>query len=181
MTRYDVVDTPVGPCVVAVDGGRVRSVRFGRRPGIAARMARLPQARRWIRDFFAGREGGRVPVDLGPASTFDRAVYGVVRRIPPGRTMTYGDVARRIGRPGAARAVGQALRRNPVCLFIPCHRVVGAAGPGGFSGRGGVALKRRLLALEARASPAGRGVCGAAADLPAARPGAAGRSRNYAT
>ncbi len=147
MIRYDVVDTPVGPCAVAVRGGRICAVRFGRRPGLAARRARLPEVRRRVRDFFAGR-GGRAPLDLSGASAFERAVYRVARGIPPGRTLTYGEVARKAGRPGAARAVGRAMGRNRICLFIPCHRVVGAAGPGGFSAPGGVALKRRLLALE---------------------------------
>jgi len=118
MILYDVVETPVGPCAVAVRGGRVCAARFGRAPGLPARRARLPEVRRWVRAFFAGG-GGRVPLDLGSASEFERAVYGVVRRIPPGRTMTYGEAARKARRPGAARAVGRAMGRNPVCLFIP--------------------------------------------------------------
>jgi methylated-DNA-[protein]-cysteine S-methyltransferase len=77
-------------------------------------------------------------------------VYAVVRRIPWGGTRTYGEVARAAGAPGAARAVGRAMARNRICLFIPCHRVVGAAGPGGFGPPGGVRLKRRLLSLERR-------------------------------
>ncbi len=118
MTLYDVVDTPVGPCAVAVRDGRICAVRFGRRPGLDARRARLREARRRVRDFFTGR-AGRVPLDLGPLTPFERAVCKVVRRIPRGRTMTYGEVARRAGRPGAARAVGRAMGRNRLCLFIP--------------------------------------------------------------
>jgi len=115
---YDVVETPAGPCAVAVRGGRLCAVRFGNDPGLPARRARLPEARRLLRDFFAGR-AGRAPLDLGPVTPFERAVYGVVRRIPRGRTMSYGEVARKAGRPGAARAVGAAMKRNRLCLFIP--------------------------------------------------------------
>ena len=77
-----------------------------------------------------------------------RRVYAVVRAIPRGHVLTYGEVARRAGSPGAARAVGQAMRRNPTLLFMPCHRVVASGGLGGFSARGGQASKSRLLALE---------------------------------
>src|SRR5206468_215087 len=88
-------------------------------------------------------------LDLGAATSFERAVFDATRAIPPGRTRTYGEVARAIGRPGAARAVGAALGRNPVPVVVPCHRVVGARGAlVGFSAEGGVELKRRLLELE---------------------------------
>jgi methylated-DNA-[protein]-cysteine S-methyltransferase len=147
MILYDVVDTPVGLCAVAMRDGRICAMRFGKDPGVMARRSRLPEARRRLRDFFAGR-AGCVPLDFGTVTPFTRVVYEVVRRIPRGRTMTYGEVARKAGRPGAARAVGTVMGRNRLCLFIPCHRVVGAAGPGGFSAPGGLALKRRLLELE---------------------------------
>lgn len=71
------------------------------------------------------------------------------RAIPPGRTLTYGALAARLGDPQAARAVGQALGRNPVAIIIPCHRVVAAGGGiGGFSAQGGATTKRRILAIE---------------------------------
>ncbi|GGH15717.1 methylated-DNA--[protein]-cysteine S-methyltransferase [Alsobacter metallidurans] len=90
-----------------------------------------------------------IPVDLRAAPDFHRKVYVVARSIPPGRAMTYGEVAAAIGEPGAARAVGQALGRNPVPIVVPCHRVLAAGGrTGDFSAPGGAASKLRLLAIE---------------------------------
>ena len=150
MNEYDVVETPAGPCAVVLCEGRVVRVRLGRSPGLRARRRRLPEARRWVKDWFGGK-APRVPLGV-EASPFTRRVYDVVRAIPAGRTLTYSEVARAAGRPGAARAVGNAMARNPVCLFIPCHRVVGASGLGGYSGAGGAATKRRLLEIEGRTS-----------------------------
>ncbi|MBI5625493.1 MAG: MGMT family protein [Elusimicrobia bacterium] len=80
---------------------------------------------------------------------FHRAVWLACAEIPKGQVRTYGWIAARIGKPGAARAVGQALGRNPFAPHVPCHRVVGADGRlTGFSGRGGLAAKRRLLLKE---------------------------------
>jgi methylated-DNA-[protein]-cysteine S-methyltransferase len=90
-----------------------------------------------------------VKLDMSAVPPFHRRVYEVALAIPPGSTTTYGDVARLLGQPGAARAVGQALGRNPFAPIVPCHRVLGANGvAGGFSAHGGVETKRRLLALE---------------------------------
>ncbi len=90
-----------------------------------------------------------VALDLGGSSPFDRRVYAVLRGIGRGSVMTYGQAALRAGSPGAARAVGGAMSRNPLPPFIPCHRVVGSdGGMVGFSTEGGVALKRRLLEME---------------------------------
>jgi methylated-DNA-[protein]-cysteine S-methyltransferase len=76
-------------------------------------------------------------------------VYEAARAIPPGSTLSYGDVAARLGEPGSARAVGQALGRNPFPLIVPCHRVLAAGGKvGGFSANGGIATKLRLLSIE---------------------------------
>ncbi len=89
------------------------------------------------------------PVDLARAGAFEREVLAALRRIPLGQLRTYGEIARAIGQPGAARAVGAACARNPVPLLIPCHRVVRSdGGLGGYSLTGGVALKRRLLESE---------------------------------
>ncbi len=77
---------------------------------------------------------------------FERAVYREVLKIPLGEVRTYSDIARAIGRPKAVRAVGQALKKNPFPIFIPCHRVVGKKGLGGFSK--GVEKKKRLLEFE---------------------------------
>jgi methylated-DNA-[protein]-cysteine S-methyltransferase len=90
-----------------------------------------------------------VPVDLERASDFERRVYHAARQIPAGDTTTYGDLARTLGRPTGARAVGQALGRNPVPIIIPCHRVLAAGGKsGGFSAHGGRETKARMLAIE---------------------------------
>ncbi|MBX6389350.1 MAG: methylated-DNA--[protein]-cysteine S-methyltransferase [Frankia sp.] len=95
-----------------------------------------------------------VPVDLSGVPEFHRRVYEVVRTIPPGSTMTYGEVAARLGMPGAARGVGRALGRNPLLLVVPCHRVLAADGAlRGFSAPGGTATKRRLLELEGALPP----------------------------
>lgn len=90
-----------------------------------------------------------VMLGLDGVPEFQRRVYEVVRTIPPGSTATYGEIAARIGEPGAARAVGQALGRNPFAPIVPCHRVLAAGGkPGGFSAPGGAATKRRMLEIE---------------------------------
>jgi methylated-DNA-[protein]-cysteine S-methyltransferase len=105
-----------------------------------------------IRDLFAGVPDvdlSTLPLDLEDVSPFDRRVYEIARRIPRGRTMTYGEIAATIGEPGVARAVGQALGRNPVPPIVPCHRVIAARGAiGGFSAHGGAASKHRLLEIE---------------------------------
>ena len=90
-----------------------------------------------------------IPLDMEGIPPFHQRVYEVARAIPPGRTMTYGEVAQRLGEPGSARAVGQALGRNPFAPVIPCHRVLAAhSGAGGFSAEGGVATKLRMLQIE---------------------------------
>jgi methylated-DNA-[protein]-cysteine S-methyltransferase len=90
-----------------------------------------------------------IAVDLGAADIFERKVYAAARAIPRGAVRTYGEIASEIGAPGAARAVGAALGRNPIPIIIPCHRVLAAAGgSGGFSAPGGTATKFRLLAIE---------------------------------
>ena len=98
-----------------------------------------------------------IPIDLAAAPEFHRKVYEVARTIPPGQTLTYGEIAKRLGVPHESREVGQALGRNPVAIIVPCHRVLGADGKmGGFSANGGVATKRRMLEIE-RASAIGAG------------------------
>jgi len=95
-----------------------------------------------------------IELDMTGVAPFHRRVYQLARTIPRGETLSYGEVATRLGSPGAARAVGQALRRNPFAVVVPCHRVVAAGGkPGGFSANGGVATKMELLALEAPPPP----------------------------
>lgn len=91
-----------------------------------------------------------VPLDMTSVPPFDRSVYEVARTVPPGETITYGEIAERLGGgPGTAQAVGQALGRNPFPIVVPCHRVLAAGGKiGGFSADGGAVTKRRLLAIE---------------------------------
>lgn len=88
-------------------------------------------------------------LDMDGVPPFHQRVYEVTRRIPPGKTMTYGEVAKRLGDPGAARAVGQALGANPFAPVVPCHRVLAAhSASGGFSAPGGIDTKLRMLLAE---------------------------------
>jgi methylated-DNA-[protein]-cysteine S-methyltransferase len=129
----------------------------GADPGLQAAAAHLAGAIPAIQRYFDGELGalGGLPLDLGDRSGWDRFVLGAVREIPPGATAGYGDVARMIGKAGAARAVGGAVGRNPVGLVIPCHRVIAGDGSlGGYGGgwwggrQTGLELKRELLARE---------------------------------
>ena len=104
-----------------------------------------------IRDLIDGRAAtlDAIALDESGAPDFERAVYAACRAIPAGYTRTYGDLAKAIGDPHAARAVGVALGRNPCPIVTPCHRVVAAGGgTGGFSAPGGVRTKLRLLEIE---------------------------------
>ncbi|WP_290057853.1 methylated-DNA--[protein]-cysteine S-methyltransferase [Amycolatopsis solani] len=90
-----------------------------------------------------------IPLDFSAVPEFNRRAYEIARRIPPGKTLTYGDIAHRLGQPGSAQAVGQAMGHNPFPIIVPCHRVLAAGGKdGGFSARGGVETKRRMLVIE---------------------------------
>lgn len=103
-----------------------------------------------LQDYFAGRAVTFTsPLDMSGVSRFDEEIYAVAKKIPYGEVRTYQGVAREAGSPGAARAVGGAMSRNPFPLVVPCHRVVRSdGGMGGFSAPCGIDLKRRLLALE---------------------------------
>jgi methylated-DNA-[protein]-cysteine S-methyltransferase len=90
-----------------------------------------------------------IPLAMNGVAPFDRDVYAAARAVPPGTTVTYGDIAKRIGDPDAAQAVGQALGRNPFAPIVPCHRIVAAGGNmHGFSAGGGIATKLRMLTIE---------------------------------
>ncbi|HEY5008578.1 MAG TPA: MGMT family protein, partial [Caulobacteraceae bacterium] len=92
---------------------------------------------------------GAIPLDMEGLEDLPRAVYEIARTIPPGQTLTYGEIARRLGDVQHARAVGEALGRNPFAIVVPCHRVLAAGGKlGGFSANGGVVTKLRLLEIE---------------------------------
>jgi len=94
-----------------------------------------------------------IALDMDRIGAFEAQVYVAARFIPCGQTRTYGQIARAIGEPGAARGVGQALGRNPYAIIVPCHRVVAANGKtGGFSASGGVTTKLRILEIERRAA-----------------------------
>ena len=104
-----------------------------------------------IRDLLSGGRDdlSDVPLALEGQPAFNQRVYEIARAIRPGQTSTYGEVARAMGEPGAARAVGKALGENPWPIVVPCHRVLAASGGmGGFSAKGGTNTKARLLTLE---------------------------------
>ncbi|GIE96460.1 methylated-DNA--[protein]-cysteine S-methyltransferase [Paractinoplanes rishiriensis] len=141
-----VVESPIGPLGVAVEGETVVGVRFGARPGAAGAHPAAEQ----LTAYFAGTlTEFTVPVEMRGGSEFERAVWREIAQIPYGEMLTYGAIATALGDPGAARAVGTACNHNPVPVIVPCHRVVGAGGKMvGFGG--GLDRKRRLLELEAR-------------------------------
>lgn len=111
---------------------------------------RLARAERELLEYFEGeRARFDVPVDLSGLGGFQRQVLEAARRLPFGTVVPYSELARRIGRPKAARAVGNALGRNPVAIIVPCHRIVRTDGSlGGYTG--GLEYKRRLLEIEGR-------------------------------
>ncbi len=112
--------------------------------------ALLPKLAAALRDYFDGRRVRfDVRLDCDTAGDFTRAVWNACRRVGHGRTVTYGELARKAGRPGAARAVGTAMARNPFSIVVPCHRVLRSDGSlGGYSGPGGVDFKQQLLEME---------------------------------
>jgi len=163
-TYWAVGDTPVGPvAVVRGDRGyvRVHLPEPGGRRALRSRIQRehpgatedpaacadgIAAVEAWAR---TGAVPAGVPIDLPRATDFRKRIYGVLRRVRPGRTLSYGELAAKAGRPGAARAVGAAMAANPLPLFIPCHRVLTSDGRfGGFTAEGGVALKERMLRHE---------------------------------
>jgi methylated-DNA-[protein]-cysteine S-methyltransferase len=101
-----------------------------------------------LENFARGRKiSFKIPLDLSSGAPFQRNVWRALRQIPRGKTRSYGEIAKKIGKPRASRAVGAACGANPVMIVIPCHRVVGSNGSlGGF--RSGISLKKRLLNLE---------------------------------
>ena len=160
--RFSVIESALGDLLVAATGRGVCNVRVGSDPaaleaGLRAEFPFAPVVRDdaaladWaqaLRRIAEGRTPGcEIPLDV-PASRFRRRVFEALRAIPRGQTRTYAQIARAVGRPGGARAVGQACARNPVALVVPCHRVVPATGGvGGY--RWGSERKRALLAREA--------------------------------
>lgn len=137
-------------CRVTLPGGRRNVEQEAGRLGVpVAEGTRSELAQRCLRYFEGERVDLSAPMEFPSVSEFRRRVWEVTAQVSYGEVVTYGGVATRAGRPGAARAVGQAMAHNPVPLVVPCHRVVAAnGGLGGFSAEGGLQLKRRLLALE---------------------------------
>jgi methylated-DNA-[protein]-cysteine S-methyltransferase len=167
-TRTAILSSPLGDLLlttrhgglVAVDlmeaslGCDPGDVRGTRAPGPAGRQDTLLEARRQLEAYFVGRlQAFALP--LSPRGTpFQLQVWEALRAIPYGATVSYSELARRIGRPSAARAVGRAVGQNPLAIVVPCHRVVGANGTlTGFAW--GIERKRRLLELEASVAHAG--------------------------
>ena len=165
-TAFALFETAIGSCAIAWSGSGILALQL---PEAADDRTRARVLRRWpdareeppppavrraVDGVVALLSGAvvdlsTVPLDMGRVPAFDREVYEVARAIAPGQTLTYGDVAARLGDPGAAREVGQALGRNPFAVIVPCHRVVAAGGKtGGFSASGGVTTKLRLLEIE---------------------------------
>ncbi len=150
--------TALGTCGLRYGEAGITSVLLPTRPGLAGRSAgaAVPEGvRRVVADIVALLGGDRTrdlrdaALDERALDDFSRRVYAATRAIAPGEVATYGEVARAIGTPGAARAVGAALGQNPFPIIVPCHRVLAADGSlHGFSAPGGIATKRRMLALE---------------------------------
>ena len=141
------LQSPIGPLTLFSGGEAVMELRFGDLRLGGPGCALLERAAEELGEYFAGAR--RVfTVPLAPAGTpFQRLVWDALREIPYGTTATYGEIAARIGRPGAARAVGSANHHNPLSIFVPCHRVLGANGAlTGYAG--GLEAKRKLLAIE---------------------------------
>jgi len=155
--NYCYLDTPIGKLLIAGDGEAVYRIEFPER-GKPARpepdwteSARGPiaEAARQLREYFAGKRTN-FDLPLAPQGTeFQRSVWSRLQEIPYGETISYGELAKRVGNPKASRAVGAANGSNPLPIVIPCHRVIGANGKlTGFGG--GLPVKETLLALEAR-------------------------------
>lgn len=164
---FALFDTAIGRCAVVWNARGIASVQLPQPNGEPASLARLvrrfaqaseavPTAsvQRAINDIVGLLSGQPqdlrdIALDMDGLPPFNRRVYEVARGIAPGDTLTYGEIAQRLGEPGMARAVGQALGRNPFPIVVPCHRVLAAGGgTGGFSAPGGVNTKLRLLAIE---------------------------------
>jgi methylated-DNA-[protein]-cysteine S-methyltransferase len=150
--RWSVIDSPIGDLSLAVDEQGLCRLHFGA-ADVEPELARddlLTSVQEQLKAYFAGElTEFDVPLSVPGGSQFERAVWQQLLRIPYGEMQTYGDVAKAVGDPGAARAVGVACNHNPIAVIVPCHRVVGAGGKMvGFGG--GIPTKRHLLELEAR-------------------------------
>ncbi len=164
--RFVLFDSPVGRCAIGwsdagiwafqlpeIDDDATRGRMTRRRPGaVEMRSTRgIAPAIGAIRALLSGepRDLRELVLDETGVAGFQRRVYAHARTILPGRVSTYGEVAQALGEPGASRAVGQALGRNPWAVIVPCHRVLASGHKaGGFSAAGGTVTKLRLLEIE---------------------------------
>lgn len=156
--KYVSMDSPIGPLTLVSGADGLRSIVFGGQAPDGAELDARAHASvvSQLNEYFRGQRRA-FDIPLAPHGTpFRRSVWRQLLRIPFGETRTYGDIARAMGNPGAARAVGMANHDNPIPIVIPCHRVVGADGSlTGYAG--GLDVKARLLAMEgagARMEPA---------------------------
>ncbi|HEY2842762.1 MAG TPA: methylated-DNA--[protein]-cysteine S-methyltransferase [Bryobacteraceae bacterium] len=159
--KYCYTDSPIGPLLIAGDGEAIQLIAFPkngkpRRPEAGwapSTSGPLAETMRQLREYFGGK---RTEFDLPLAlkgTEFQRKVWRKLQEIPYGETISYGELARRVGNPKASRAVGSANGKNQIPIVIPCHRVIaGDGGLGGFGG--GLSVKEKLLALEAPRSQA---------------------------
>lgn len=170
------IPSPLGLLVLAGDGVRLSEIAIGGRTRLRGPSTpdecdpgAYPGAAGQLAEYFAGRRRAFAVPFVTCGTAFEEAVWAAIAAIPYGETRSYAEVAAAVGRPGAARAVGQAAGRNPLPILVPCHRVVGAdhrlVGYGG-----GLSAKKRLLALEAAAA-------GGRDALPPPRPATSARSR----
>src|SRR6202012_2358897 len=166
---FAIFDTAIGPCGIAwgergihavqlpmgteeKTRGRIRQ-RYGEIPE-GAPTAEVQAAIDGMVELLTGKPNDLrdVLLDLDDVPEFNRGVYDIARAIPPGKTLTYGDIAKKLGGVQLSRDVGQALGHNPCPIVVPCHRVLAAGNkPGGFSARGGVETKLKMLAIEGAA------------------------------
>ena len=148
------LNSPIGPLTVTVDdAGALVSIDLHGGPGQGPEQPeRCTKPVEQLKEYFAGqRRQFNLPINAG-GSDFQQDVWRALGDIPFGSAVSYGELARRLGRPRAARAVGQANGANPVPIVVPCHRVIaGDGGMGGFSG--GLKIKRWLLAHEGAVQP----------------------------
>lgn len=151
-----VVDTPIGRLAISASEDALVELAFllgntKRLDFVSSDLAeaKVDNAITWIANYFAGSESEfSGQLDLS-GTDFQRAVWAEISTIKHGRTLTYGEIAQRIGKPKASRAVGAAVGANPIPLIVPCHRVMGSGGRiTGYSGGDGIPTKRKLLRLE---------------------------------
>jgi methylated-DNA-[protein]-cysteine S-methyltransferase len=160
--RYGYMDTPVGPVLIAVSDRGVCEISYlGHHSADAAlceieerglypvekQLAIAPVIEQLYEYFLGKRFTFTVPVDFGQMTPFTRLVLETTEQVPFGHVLTYGQIAQQIGQPGASRAVGNALGRNPIPVIVPCHRVVRSDGTMGWY-TGGPQIKETLLRIE---------------------------------